>query len=328
MERSFGEGFGDVRVHADSAHARGIGAVAFTQGSAIHFAPGQYAPDSTGGRELLGHELAHVVQQRAGRVGALQARGLPINDDTGLEAEADHAGQAASRGETAQVFGAGLGTQRKLDAEAPIQAKRGDSKSEEAEEESEDRQPRSKKEQRKSQKAMRKGLAAVDQAFALGSLSSGDNKDIIPAIRKAATKLPEGFEVDLLKSHLEGLADALAALEPLDTSEYQRHFEKTNPGKIVGQQSVGKVKRQKHHAKKSTHIGLDLLGQADEVVNRLKAAHGNPIRTLWGSLARDLGVQALTGQVETTIERVVHARMAPGVRVSEQMREKFGEDSE
>jgi len=62
----FGRDFADVRIHADSgagAAALGIGARAYTLGQNIAFAPGEYAPDQTGGRRLLAHELAHVVQQ-------------------------------------------------------------------------------------------------------------------------------------------------------------------------------------------------------------------------------------------------------------------------
>ena len=67
MESQFGESFSDVRIHtgstaantADTLHSR-----AFTIGSDIVFAEGEYAPDTTEGRRLLAHELAHVVQQR------------------------------------------------------------------------------------------------------------------------------------------------------------------------------------------------------------------------------------------------------------------------
>ncbi|MBK9034966.1 MAG: DUF4157 domain-containing protein [Myxococcales bacterium] len=57
-------------------------------------APGQYDPESQAGRELIGHELAHVVQQRQGRVAVTsQVRGIAINDAPGLEQEADALGQ-------------------------------------------------------------------------------------------------------------------------------------------------------------------------------------------------------------------------------------------
>ncbi len=44
--------------------AAGLGAQAYTQGSDIHFGAGSYAPEA-GNSQLLGHELAHVIQQRS-----------------------------------------------------------------------------------------------------------------------------------------------------------------------------------------------------------------------------------------------------------------------
>lgn len=67
MEHSFGADFSDVRVHPSSP-AVPIGARAFAHGDDVHFAPGQYSPESQSGQELLGHELTHVVQQRSGPV--------------------------------------------------------------------------------------------------------------------------------------------------------------------------------------------------------------------------------------------------------------------
>lgn len=100
MEGAFGAGFSDVRVHPGSPRATALGAAAYTQGSDIHVAPGHWAPETTRGQELLGHELAHVVQQRAGRVRATaQMKGVALNDDPALEAEADAMGARAARGE-------------------------------------------------------------------------------------------------------------------------------------------------------------------------------------------------------------------------------------
>lgn len=95
MESFFGADFSDVRVHVGS-HASSIGAVAFTIGSSLHFAPGQYQPDSPRGLQLLGHELAHVVQQRAGRVRNPFGGGIAVVQDTALEAEADRLGNLAA----------------------------------------------------------------------------------------------------------------------------------------------------------------------------------------------------------------------------------------
>lgn len=108
MESAFGADFSAVRIHVDDEAER-VGAEAFTQGTDIHFAPGLYDPESAAGRELLGHELAHVVQQSQGRVAeGDDVAGLPVNDDAALEAEADQHGGAAARGETIAAPG-GLG---------------------------------------------------------------------------------------------------------------------------------------------------------------------------------------------------------------------------
>ncbi|MBE9215068.1 DUF4157 domain-containing protein [Plectonema cf. radiosum LEGE 06105] len=107
MENSFGSSFSDVSIHTDSPQAKSMGALAFTQGNNVHFAPGQYNPQSASGQALLGHELTHVVQQRAGRVAVpQQSKGAPINADPSLETEADNLGAKAAKGEPVQVPGA------------------------------------------------------------------------------------------------------------------------------------------------------------------------------------------------------------------------------
>ena len=66
MESRFGHDFSQVRVHTDSyaaRSARAIDARAYTVGSNVVFAGGQFAPTTSDGRRLLAHELAHVVQQ-------------------------------------------------------------------------------------------------------------------------------------------------------------------------------------------------------------------------------------------------------------------------
>src|SRR5436190_3959126 len=68
FEPRFGRDFGDVRVHSDARAAnltRAVDARAFTVGGDIAMAPGEYGTGSGAGRELLAHELAHVVQQDA-----------------------------------------------------------------------------------------------------------------------------------------------------------------------------------------------------------------------------------------------------------------------
>ena len=98
MSSSFGTDFSDVNIHSDSKSATDAGALAYTQGNDIHFAPGQYDPSSQSGQELLGHELTHVQQQREGRVQANnEVNGMPLNDDKGLEKEADDMGAKAAQ---------------------------------------------------------------------------------------------------------------------------------------------------------------------------------------------------------------------------------------
>jgi hypothetical protein len=95
MESVFKTSFADVRVHV-GPQAAAVGAVAFTQGSNVYFAPGQYNPQTPQGRKLLGHELAHVVQQRRGRVNNPFGSGVAVVRDPRLEAEAEQMGIRAS----------------------------------------------------------------------------------------------------------------------------------------------------------------------------------------------------------------------------------------
>lgn len=107
MEAAFGADLSDVRVHED-ARATDLGAAAFAEGSDLHFASGRFAPTTEAGRALIGHELVHVLQQRAGRVRGAQGKhaGGSVNLDSALEAEADELGTAAARGMRVQVPGA------------------------------------------------------------------------------------------------------------------------------------------------------------------------------------------------------------------------------
>jgi len=66
MESRFGQDFGEVKIHTDSAAAEASEAVraqAFTTGRDIYFGRGRYQPQVTEGKGLLAHELTHVVQQ-------------------------------------------------------------------------------------------------------------------------------------------------------------------------------------------------------------------------------------------------------------------------
>ncbi|MCB9795761.1 MAG: DUF4157 domain-containing protein [Alphaproteobacteria bacterium] len=101
MERAFGADLSTVRVHREPGLRRG----AFAHGEHLHFAPGGFRPDTPGGRRLLGHELAHVLQQRARRLPPGEA-GVPrLEDSPTLEREADRLGARAAEGGDARQLG-------------------------------------------------------------------------------------------------------------------------------------------------------------------------------------------------------------------------------
>ena len=92
----------DVRVHYNSDKPAEVGALAYTQGMDIHVAPGQ--------ERHLPHEAWHVVQQKQERVKpTVQMKiGMSINDDLGLEREAEiMGGRALSMMSRTQVEPAG-----------------------------------------------------------------------------------------------------------------------------------------------------------------------------------------------------------------------------
>lgn len=82
VEAASGYSMDDVRVHYNSAKPAQLQALAYTQGTEIHVGPGQ--------EKHLPHEAWHVVQQKQGRVKpTVQMQGVQVNDDEGLEREAD-----------------------------------------------------------------------------------------------------------------------------------------------------------------------------------------------------------------------------------------------
>lgn len=89
IENLSGISMDGVKVHRNSSAPAKVGAHAYAQGRDIHLGPGQ--------EKHLPHEAWHVVQQAQGRVKPttqLKA-GIAINDDAGLEREADVMGAKA-----------------------------------------------------------------------------------------------------------------------------------------------------------------------------------------------------------------------------------------
>ncbi len=91
VETLSGLSLDNVRVHFNSPQPAQLNAHAYAQGTDIHVAPGQ--------ERHLPHEAWHVVQQAQGRVKpTMQLKsGVPVNDDAGLEREADVMGGRAMR---------------------------------------------------------------------------------------------------------------------------------------------------------------------------------------------------------------------------------------
>lgn len=86
IENLSGYSMDDVHVHYNSDKPAQLHALAYTQGTDIHVAPGQ--------EKHLPHEAWHVVQQKQGRVQpTTQLQGVNINDNEGLEREADVMGE-------------------------------------------------------------------------------------------------------------------------------------------------------------------------------------------------------------------------------------------
>jgi uncharacterized protein DUF4157 len=79
VEPRFGRRFGDVRVHTGAKAAESAAALkafAYTVGANVVFGSGAYAPRAEAGRQLLAHELTHVIQQGGGRPPAGQTTTL------------------------------------------------------------------------------------------------------------------------------------------------------------------------------------------------------------------------------------------------------------
>ena len=92
-EAFFGVDLSSVTVRIDE-EPRTLGAAAFARGDAVHLSPSAASLPPPLFDEVLGHELAHVVQQREGRVPSRRsAGGVEINDDGALEAEAADLGR-------------------------------------------------------------------------------------------------------------------------------------------------------------------------------------------------------------------------------------------
>ncbi len=121
MNETMGHDFSGVRVHtspeADDLNQQ-LRAKAFTTGQDIFFRQGVYEPNSSSGRELIAHELTHVVQQSSGAVGGSGDRMTVNPPGDSFEQEADAVARQAAMG-TETSAEAGLQRQEALEEEEP-----------------------------------------------------------------------------------------------------------------------------------------------------------------------------------------------------------------
>jgi hypothetical protein len=96
MESAFGADFSGVRIHTGAeSHAlnRAANAVAFTTGRDIFFRDGAYNAATSAGRELLAHELTHVLRQRGNSQQSKMVLGPPGDS---YEQDAEHIAKAVT----------------------------------------------------------------------------------------------------------------------------------------------------------------------------------------------------------------------------------------
>jgi|GEM_PF-4214840 len=111
MERGFGASFAGVRIHTDASAARlsrQLHARAFTVGSDVAFAAGEFNPGTPAGDALIAHELAHTLQQRGGGVSTREGQEPALEN----EADAAAAGALGLAGVTGIPSRSGLRLQR------------------------------------------------------------------------------------------------------------------------------------------------------------------------------------------------------------------------
>jgi len=91
MESRFGYDFSNVRIHTDAQaveSAQSLNSLAYTVENDIVFSSGTYMHGTIRGRQLLAHELAHVVQQQKLDKSVLLLQRQPNNPNAGLQDEA------------------------------------------------------------------------------------------------------------------------------------------------------------------------------------------------------------------------------------------------
>ncbi len=123
MGAAIGQDFSGVQVHtsreSDELNQQ-VGAKAFTTGQDIFFKEGAYDPGSSGGQELIAHELTHVAQQGSGAVKG--GSGMTVNaPGDSFEQEADSVAKQVTDPATSSSAEAGVQRQEEEEEEVQMQ---------------------------------------------------------------------------------------------------------------------------------------------------------------------------------------------------------------
>jgi hypothetical protein len=123
MESAFGADFSGVRIHTDARAdglSQSLSARAFATGRDVFFRQGEYSPGTSSGRELLAHELTHVVQQNGDGI----RRKMTVSEPGDAhEIEADHMAKVVMQQEHAPAQDHHA-VGRQEDEDKPVAAKR------------------------------------------------------------------------------------------------------------------------------------------------------------------------------------------------------------
>ena len=124
METAFGADFSGVRIHTDARAdglSQSLSARAFTTGRDVFFRQGEYNPGSSSGRELLAHELTHVVQQNGDGI----SRKMTVSEPGDVhEIEADHMARAVMQQERARSIDRQMTPPQEEEEQRPVATQR------------------------------------------------------------------------------------------------------------------------------------------------------------------------------------------------------------
>jgi len=121
FENRFQRNFSDVRIHTDGRaadSAAAVNALAYTVGRHVVFGSGQFAPSTNRGRQLLAHELTHVIQQERHPEHSGDLPVGPVNDPR--EQQAEHNARSRGTGTLSSVEGVPSATLQRIGPAAAV----------------------------------------------------------------------------------------------------------------------------------------------------------------------------------------------------------------